>query len=73
MCPSEVARAVSTDDDWRSAMPIVHAAIDSLLLEGRVQLSWKGRPLKTRSGPYRINLPARPLASAAQAKRTLRN
>ncbi|WP_076069715.1 DUF3253 domain-containing protein [Sphingomonas montana] len=52
ICPSEVARAIATD--WRGAMPAVHAAIDGLVRDGLVQLSWKGRPLETRSGPYRI-------------------
>ena len=61
VCPSEVARALAsgaatelTAEDWRSAMPAVHAAVDALLAEGRVRLSWKGKPLPTRAGPYRI-------------------
>lgn len=40
--------------NWRDAMPQVHAAIDALLSEGLVSLSWKGEPLKARAGPYRI-------------------
>ncbi|PXA97233.1 DUF3253 domain-containing protein [Nostoc sp. 3335mG] len=52
ICPSEVARAIA--EDWRSAMPVVHAAVDDMVREGQVRLSWKGRPLATRSGPYRI-------------------
>jgi len=55
ICPSEVARAIASD--WRGAMPAVHAAIDNLLRDGLVRLSWKGRPLATRSGPYRIGRP----------------
>jgi hypothetical protein len=35
-------------------MPIVHAAIDQLVIDGRVQLSWKGQVLASRVGPYRI-------------------
>jgi hypothetical protein len=61
ICPSEVARAVSAKADaeaveagWRAAMPLVHAAIDELVAEGRVRLSWKGQSLSTRAGPYRI-------------------
>lgn len=57
LCPSEVARALMVEnkgDAWRTAMPVVHAAVDSLLDFGVVQLSWKGKPLKARSGPYRI-------------------
>lgn len=52
ICPSEVARAIASD--WRRAMPSVHAAIDGLVHDGMVRLSWKGRPLAKRSGPYRI-------------------
>lgn len=61
ICPSEVARALvvhalerSSDLDWREAMPAVHAAVDQLVAEGAVQLSWKGKPLAKRAGPYRI-------------------
>jgi hypothetical protein len=61
VCPSEVARALAAQavsetrtDDWRVRMPVVHAAIDSLVEEGAIRLSWKGRPLAKRVGPYRI-------------------
>ena len=61
VCPSEVARAVAKAaragpgaGDWRGVMPSVHAAVDRLVAEGRVQLSWKGRKLAARVGPYRI-------------------
>lgn len=61
VCPSEVARAVVYDprvaappEEWRGAMPAVHAAVDRLLGIGRVRLSWRGKALATRSGPYRI-------------------
>ena len=61
ICPSEVARAIAastspaaTASDWRDAMPQVHAAIDAMVSEGLVRLSWKGKPLALRSGPYRI-------------------
>ncbi|KQM13303.1 hypothetical protein ASE73_12540 [Sphingomonas sp. Leaf24] len=53
ICPSEVARALSPED-WRSMMPSVHAAVDGLVRDRSVRLSWKGKPLATRSGPYRI-------------------
>ena len=55
ICPSEVARTIAPD--WRGAMPAVHAAVDGLVRDGLVRLSWKGRPLSTRSGPYRIGHP----------------
>ena len=61
ICPSEVARALTTGArdkrsamDWRAAMPVVHEAVDRLLAEGAIQLSWKGEALKARVGPYRI-------------------
>ena len=61
ICPSEVARAIAASTgpaaaggNWRDAMPQVHAAIDAMVSEGLVRLSWKGKPLALRSGPYRI-------------------
>ena len=53
VCPSEVARAIAPEG-WRAAMPLVHAAVDTLVEEGHVELSWKGKTLAERSGPYRI-------------------
>ena len=55
VCPSEVARALATPGTWRDAMPAVHRAIDELLADGIVRLSWKGEPLARRAGPYRIS------------------
>ena len=58
ICPSEVARAMTTSDtgvDWRCAMPAVHAAVDEMMHQGLVTISWKGRPLATRAGPYRLH------------------
>jgi hypothetical protein len=54
VCPSEVARAIATDGDWRGAMPAVHAAVDRLMSDGLIVLSWKGEPMARRAGPYRI-------------------
>ena len=61
VCPSEVARAFveasetdSGNPDWRSVMPSVHAEIDKLVAEGVVRLTWKGKILSRRNGPYRI-------------------
>jgi hypothetical protein len=62
VCPSEVARTLAggsepgtASDNWRSAMPTVHASVDELLAEGHISLSWKGKALPERAGPYRIN------------------
>ena len=60
VCPSEVARLLAAaagggaGSAWRSEMPAVHAAVDRLVAEGRVRLSWKGQTLLSRTGPYRI-------------------
>ncbi len=59
VCPSEVARFLAASDgttaeSWREKMPDVHAAVDALLSEGLIRLSWKGKMLIVRSGPYRI-------------------
>lgn len=61
VCPSEVAKAVANGlgegtprRPWRDEMPSIHEVVDRLLADGQVQLSWKGRLLSTRSGPYRI-------------------
>jgi hypothetical protein len=60
ICPSKVARKIAGarsanyEADWRTAMPIVHAAVDNLVDQKNISLSWKGRALSARSGPYRI-------------------
>ncbi len=57
VCPSEVARALAGDGppaDWPAEMAGVHAAVDQLMVEGQINLSWKGETLTKRAGPYRI-------------------
>ncbi|EDL49240.1 DUF3253 domain-containing protein [Erythrobacter sp. SD-21] len=55
ICPSEAAREIAgEDDDWRLRMDDVHCAVDRLVEEGRIRLSWKGAALERRDGPYRI-------------------
>jgi hypothetical protein len=52
-----VARAIAAaggEADWRGEMPAVHAAIDGLVADGLVRLSWKGEAMPVREGPYRI-------------------
>ena len=53
ICPSEAARLIG-GERWREAMPAVHAAVDALVAEGAVRLSWKGGDLAARDGPYRV-------------------
>ena len=66
ICPSEVARALVADvggsparDDWRETMPVVHEAVDRLMIDGLVRLSWKWEALTMRDGPYRIGVAGR--------------
>lgn len=62
VCPSDVARALAAaagEPDWRGEMAAVHAAVDALVAEGAVRLSWQGRPLAARAGPYRIGRDSR--------------
>jgi hypothetical protein len=60
ICPSEVARSLASQNDypktsdWRDLMSDVHDAVDALVAEDTVQLSWKGKPMTARSGPYRV-------------------
>lgn len=55
VCPSEVARVLTAGGaEWRGAMPVVHAAVDAMVAEGVVRLSWKGAAVPGRAGPYRI-------------------
>lgn len=76
ICPSEVARAIAAaagTSDWRGEMPAVHAAIDAMVAEGLVRLSWKGEAMPARDGPYRIgraraNAPAGAVAQGFVAR-----
>ena len=57
ICPSEVARALAAAAGkaaWRGEMADVHEAVDALVAEGLVRLSWKGEGKPVREGPYRI-------------------
>ncbi len=60
ICPSGVARKIAgeasgyDEADWRTVMTVIHAAIDHQVEQGNIRLSWKGRALSARSGPYRI-------------------
>lgn len=55
ICPSEAARILAKPgEDWREHMGSVHRAVDIMLAEKSVELSWKGEPVSQRRGPYRI-------------------
>ena len=55
ICPSEAARKLAgPQGNWRAEMDTVHAAVDALIAQGAIALSWQGRPKSERRGPYRI-------------------
>lgn len=54
ICPSEAARALASDGDWRGEMAAVHAAVERLAAQGIVRLTWRGAPRLAGDGPYRI-------------------
>lgn len=57
LCPSEVARALSTD--WRALMPEVRRVAQDLAGQGRIAVTQRGRPVdaKTAKGPIRLGPP----------------
>ena len=58
ICPSEVARDLAkAGGDWRGQMAAVHDAVDELVADGLIRLSWKGATMTERNGPYRIGRP----------------
>ena len=55
ICPSEAARLLAeTDEAWRAKMPKVHRAVDAMLADGVIVLTWKGDRKERRLGAYRI-------------------
>lgn len=55
ICPREAARRLAgPDGEWRAEMAAVHAAVDALLEQHVISLSWQGAPIQKRRGPYRI-------------------
>lgn len=55
ICPSEAARRFAgPEGDWRTEMGTIHVAADTLAAAGTISLSWKGKPMQKRRGPYRI-------------------
>lgn len=55
ICPSEAARKIAHDSEsWREHMDEVHHAADTMVAAGSITLSWKGKPVGRRRGPYRI-------------------
>jgi hypothetical protein len=61
ICPSEAARALAGDQDFRPFMERVREAAGTLAADGRVEVTQKGRPvtISEARGPVRIGLPER--------------
>ncbi|MEO1036646.1 MAG: DUF3253 domain-containing protein [Pseudomonadota bacterium] len=59
ICPSEAARAVASDDDWRSMMEAVRTVATAMAAAGTIAITQGGNaidPTQTR-GPIRLGLP----------------
>ena len=61
ICPSEAARVLAGDQDFRLYMELVREAAGALAADGRVEVTQKGRRVKISEarGPVRIGLPER--------------
>ncbi|KAA6184816.1 DUF2256 and DUF3253 domain-containing protein [Thiohalocapsa marina] len=58
ICPSEVARALFGEDDWRGQMEAVRMAARRLQRDGRIDILQRGRTVdpSTAKGPIRLRL-----------------
>jgi Protein of unknown function (DUF3253) len=56
ICPSEAARALAGDDDFRPLMGAVREAAQTLVEVGAIEVTQRGRPvdLATVRGPVRL-------------------
>ena len=54
ICPSEAARKLARDGDWRVRMAEVHRAAEALARESMVTITWQGQAREVSEGPYRI-------------------
>lgn len=56
ICPSDAARAVGSDDDWRDLMEPARQAAARLVAAGQVEVTQGGRvvDLASAKGPIRI-------------------
>lgn len=60
VCPSEVARAIHSDEsDWRAAMPSIRAVAGALASRGLLRVTRKGEVVDATSagGPIRLGRP----------------
>lgn len=61
ICPSEVARSLTEDEDaWRAMMPEIRRVAGALAEEGRIAVTQRGSPVDavTARGAIRLSLPA---------------
>lgn len=56
VCPSEVARSLAGDEDFRPLMPHVREAAATLAERAEIAVTQKGKPVDARSakGPIRL-------------------
>jgi hypothetical protein len=61
ICPSEVARALAGQDDFRRLMPRVRESAAELADRGEIAVTQKGEPVDARTarGPIRLGRQAR--------------
>ena len=59
ICPSEAARLLAGDADWRPCLPVVRAAAAGLARAGRLDILRKGRRIAPEEmrGVIRLRLP----------------
>jgi hypothetical protein len=62
ICPSEVARSLAGDGDFRPLMPDVREAAAALAERGEIAVTQKGRPVDARGARGPIRLGRRTLA-----------
>ena len=58
ICPSDAARALGGDDDFRALMPLVRAAAAALVATGAIDVTQRGRVVDpaTARGAIRLRL-----------------
>lgn len=56
ICPSDAARAVGSNDDWRELMEPARQAASRLVAAGQVEITQRGKvvDLASATGPIRI-------------------
>jgi hypothetical protein len=61
ICPSEVARSLMGDEDFRPLMPHVREAAAELAGRGEIAVTQRGEPVDALAarGPIRLGLPDR--------------